>query len=460
MTSTSSLSSFDRLFSVLPTLRKPRNFFLYILPFSIVFGRLIPSSYASALNDAGLAMVQLIAFPAIPLVLSAVMISIANIFSPSNRTPSSRIQFSSRFIVSLSVTIILAALLAILLSIYQSPGVLSPDGKLSIGRFMLDITDIRIGSEAVASQGSSEFWITKLVPSNILADASQGQTLRVITGSVLAGLAMSKLRPSLIQPLLSLLRSVNSTSVQVLNIVLNLAPLVLICLISGAVSTINAEIVVALLNFTICVFLTAIASLGISRLVFRRFTSTKERDSLNSNPVDSVFLLSLSTGSSMTSYPLMYETLIGIGRDEAEVEASASLSLLIARLGNVTYNVIAIMFALNLYEVGITPIRFIEIIVLGAFTGISAAGLTGVATVPTIGVALAYFQVPIPPVLVLLLAIDPILTLPRAATTGVLAMAISVISSSRSIASDNAEKTDLSLGLLSKDGEVPSYEGG
>lgn len=460
MTSTSSLSSFDRLFSVLPTLRKPRNFFLYILPFSIVFGRLIPSSYASALNDAGLAMVQLIAFPAIPLVLSAVMISIANIFSPSNRTPSSRIQFSSRFIVSLSVTIILAALLAILLSIYQSPGVLSPDGKLSIGRFMLDITDIRIGSEAVASQGSSEFWITKLVPSNILADASQGQTLRVITGSVLAGFAMSKLRPSLIQPLLSFLRSVNSTSVQVLNIVLNLAPLVLICLISGAVSTINAEIVVALLNFTICVFLTAIASLGISRLVFRRFTSTKERDSLNSNPVDSVFLLSLSTGSSMTSYPLMYETLIGIGRDEAEVEASASLSLLIARLGNVTYNVIAIMFALNLYEVGITPIRFIEIIVLGAFTGISAAGLTGVATVPTIGVALAYFQVPIPPVLVLLLAIDPILTLPRAATTGVLAMAISVISSSRSIASDNAEKTDLSLGLLSKDGEVPSYEGG
>jgi Na+/H+-dicarboxylate symporter len=460
MTSTSSLSSFDRLFSVLPTLRKPRNFFLYILPFSIVFGRLIPSSYASALNDAGLAMVQLIAFPAIPLVLSAVMISIANIFSPSNRTPSSRIQFSSRFIVSLSVTIILAALLAILLSIYQSPGVLSPDGKLSIGRFMLDITDIRIGSEAIASQGSSEFWITKLVPSNILADASQGQTLRVITGSVLAGFAMSKLRPSLIQPLLSLLRSVNSTSVQVLNIVLNLAPLVLICLISGAVSTINAEIVVALLNFTICVFLTAIASLGISRLVFRRFTSTKERDSLNSNPVDSVFLLSLSTGSSMTSYPLMYETLIGIGRDEAEVEASASLSLLIARLGNVAYNVIAIMFALNLYEVGITPIRFIEIIVLGAFTGISAAGLTGVATVPTIGVALAYFQVPIPPVLVLLLAIDPILTLPRAATTGVLAMAISVISSSRSIASDNAEKTDLSLGLLSKDGEVPSYEGG
>ena len=460
MSFSTSNSFFHRLFSILPVLRKPRNFFFYILPFSIVFGRIIPPSYASALNEAGLAMVQLIAFPAIPLVLSAVMISICNIFSANNRSRLSRVRFSGRFLISLSLTILLAALLAILLSIYQSPGVLSPEGKLSIGRFMLDITDIRIGSGLVDSEAASDFWIAKIVPSNILADASQGQTLRVISGSVLAGIAMSKLKPSLTDPLISVLRSVNSTSVQVLNIVLNLAPLVLICLISGAVSTINAEIVVALLNFTICVFLTAIASLGISRLVFRRFTSTSERDSLSSNPIDSVFLLSLSTGSSMTAYPLMYETLIGIGRDESEVEASASLSLLIARLGNVTYNVIAIMFALNLYEVGITPVRFFEIVVLGAVTGISAAGLTGVATVPTIGVALAYFQLPVPPVLVLLLAIDPILTLPRAATTGVLAMAISVISSGRSTSTESSLKSGSSFSLLSQDGETPSFEGG
>ena len=338
---------------------------------------------------------------------------------------------------------------------------LSPDGKLSIGRFMLDTTDIRVGGDVAASSISSDFWITKIVPSNILADASAGQTLRVISGSVLAGLAMSRLNPGLTQPLLSLLRSVNTTSVQVLSIVLNLAPLVLICLISGAVSTINAEIVVALLNFTICVFLTAIASLGISRLVFRRFTSTRERATTDANPVDSVFLLSLSTGSSMTAYPLMFETLKGMGRDESEVEASASLSLLIARLGNVTYNVIAIVFALNLYDVGLTPVRFLEVIFLGAFTGISAAGLTGVATVPTIAVALSYFQVPIPPVLVLLLAIDPILTLPRAATTGVLAMAISVISSAKS---SNSELSDVSssssLGLLSQQSDVASLEGG
>ena len=158
---------------------------------------------------------------------------------------------------------------------------------------MLDSTDIRISSEVAPAveQATSSFWLQTFIPKNLLGDASANQTLRVITGSLLAGAAMSRLSPSITQPLLALLRSVNSTSVQVLNIVLNLAPLVLIFLISGAVSTINAEIVVALLNFTICVFLAAVASLGISRLIFRRFTSTQERETLKENPIDSVFLL-------------------------------------------------------------------------------------------------------------------------------------------------------------------------
>ena len=452
MTSSSQASkSFSqRLFSILPALRKPRNFFFYILPFSIVLGRFVPDSAASALNEAGVTMVQIIAFPAIPLVLSAVMISISNIFSVAERSSEERIRFSSRFIIALSLSLVFGAFLALLLSLYQSPGTLSPDAKLSIGQFMLDVTDIRIGVTSVADSTVNNLWVTKIIPSNIFADASSGATLKVISGSILAGLAISRLKSELTFPLISLLRSINTISVQLFNIVLNLAPLVLICLIAGAVSTINAEIIVALLNFTICVFLTAIASLGISRLVFRRFTSTRERADLSANPVDSIFLLCLSTGSSMSAYPIMFQTLKAMGRDESEVEASASLSLLIARLGNVTYNVIAIMFALNLYEVGITPIRLVEVAVLGIITGISAAGLTGIATVPTIAVALLYFQVPAPPVLVLLLAIDPILTLTRAATTGVLAMSISVIASVRSSPNDHPHDPNANHDLLTQ----------
>ena len=434
--------TFSSFAELLSRARSPRSFFLFILPLSIVLGTVLPDSAAPVLNTAGLALVQLIAFPAIPLVLSAVMISISNIFSNHPGGSSDQFRFARRFSLSLVLVVIFAAFLATLLSIYQGPGILSPDGKLSIGRYMLDSTDIRISSSAAAAaeQANSQFWLQTLLPNNLLGDASASRTLRVITGSILAGIAMSRLQASITKPLIGVLRSINSTSVQLLNIVLNLAPLVLIFLISGAVSTINAEIVVALLNFTICVFLAAVASLGISRLVFRRFTSTQERSTLSDNPIDSVFLLAFSTGSSMSSYSLMFETMKGMGRDESEVEASASLSLLISQIGNITYSVIAIMFALNLYNVPLTATTLLQVMILGIVTGISAAGLEGVSVVPTIAAALLFFQVPSPPVLVLLIAIDPLLTLPRAATTSSLAMAITTIASQSEHSTESFEE--------------------
>ena len=79
----------------------------------------------------------------------------------------------------------------------------------------------------------------------------------------------------------------------------------------------------------------------------------------------------------------------------------------------------------------LTPYKLVEVLILGIVTGISAAGLTGVSVVPTIGLALTALALPVGPVLVLLLAVDPILTLPRAATTAVLSMAICTICSEK-----------------------------
>ena len=250
---------------------------------------------------------------------------------------------------------------------------------------------------------------------------------------------MSRLSPSITQPLIALLRSVNSTSVQVLNIVLNLAPLVLIFLISELSQQSMLSCCCSSQFHDLC-FSRGCCLTGDFPSIFRRFTSTQERETLKENPIDSVFLLAFSTGSSMTSYSLMFETMKGMGRDESEVEASASLSLLIAQIGNITYSVIAVMFALNLYDVPLTPPTLFQVLVLGIVTGLSAAGLDGVAVVP-IAAALLFFQVPSPPVLVLLIAIDPILTLPRAATTSALAMAITVISSQRQTSSTSLESS-------------------
>lgn len=422
----------------LRSLRSLKAFLFFILPVSIFIGLLLPDA-AGTLNSLGLTLIQLISFPAIPLVLTAVIISSFSILTIS--TPSaSGFKFTKRLILALLAVIISISLFSLILALYQKPGMLSPVGRFSIGSFMLDVTDIRLSIKSVAATQVDPFeWAKQILPNNILTDASQGQTLKVITGSLLLGWGLSLMPQDKSKPLVSVLRSIYDLSVKVLDELLLIAPFVVICLISGAIATISSEIVFALLNLTICMVLASVASLGISRLIFKRYTTSDERSKFDSNPVDSVFLLGLSTGSSMACYPAIVRTLNMMDRNISHSEASASLSLLVARMGNILYNIIAIMFAINLFEVSITPALLIQILILGIVTGISAAGLNGVAVVPTISVALIALQIPVPPVLVLLLAIDPILTLPRAATTAVLSLAISVISADSDAATNQKE---------------------
>ena len=421
--------SYAKLRSTLINLRSPKYFIFLILPLSIIIGKFLPNQ-STFLNDLGLTLIQLISFPAIPLVLSAVVISINSIFNLGDKS-NKKFKFARNLIFTIVCFVLSFSFIGLILAIYTTPGILSPEGKLSIGRFMLDVTDIKVSLEppvVTDNLTNVSFW-KSLVPTNIISDASNGQTLKVITGSILAGLGLSALPKETSKPLLTFLRSLNALSVRILDELLLFSPLILICLISGAVSTISAEIIVALLNLSLCILLASIASLGVAKLVIRKFTTSSERVNFKlKNPADSVFLLALSTGSSMACYPTIVKTLKEFGRSGSEAEASASLSLLIARLGNIVYNVIVIIFALNLYEVNLNPLVTFQVLVFGIFTGIAAAGLNGVAVLPTIGIALAYFNVPLPPVLILLIAIDPILTLARSAITGVLSLAISTAS--------------------------------
>ena len=416
--------------NVLKKLRSVKSFLFYILPFSLLLGFFLPKA-TSSLNSLGLTLIQLISFPAIPLILAAVIISTHAIFSLS-KTKENDLKFTRNLFTGLITLMVFVSVFALLLALYQKPGILSPDGKLSIGRFMLDVTDIRLTLSVESQALVDPFqWIKNVLPINILGDASQGKTLKVISGSFLLGWGLSLLPSEKSEPLLTFIRSVYDVSLKVLDELLMFAPLVIVCLIAGSFATISSEMIVALLNLAICMLLASIASLGISRLIFKRFTTSEERRNLVYNPADKVFLLGLSTGSSLACYPAIVEAMEEMNRNSTHSEVSASLSLLVARMGNIIYNIIAIMFALNLFNVKITPFVVLEVLFFGIVTGISSAGLNGVSVVPTIALALTNFEIPIAPILVLLLAIDPILTLPRAATTSVLSLAISTLSSAR-----------------------------
>ena len=133
---------YNTLRKALKKLRSLRSFLFYILPASLILGFIFPQASGS-LNSFGQSLIQLISFPAIPLVLAAVVLSTHSILTIS-KSKRSEFNFPRRLVITIITLIVFVSLFALLLALYQKPGVLTPEGKLSIGRYMLDVADINL----------------------------------------------------------------------------------------------------------------------------------------------------------------------------------------------------------------------------------------------------------------------------------------------------------------------------
>ena len=412
--------------------RSIKSFLFIILPISIALGFFFPGA-SSFFNNTGISLIKLISFPAIPLVLSAVVLSIESIFKFQDNK-NNKSSFPIKLFLTLIYIVFFAGIIGILVSLFIKPGLLSIEDKISIGQTMLQDSEIKINlisNPQITEPSQSNSFLQSIIPTNIISDAANSSTLKIISGSLLAGLGLAAMPNDKSRDIISLLNGVNSLSIKILEELLILSPLMLIFLIAGALSSINIQLIIALLNLALCLLVASLAFLGISKLVFKKFTSSKERNLLNSNPLDDIYVLAFSTGSSMACYPTVVKTLKLIGREPDQAEASASLSLLVARVGNIMYNIIAIFFALNLYEINISPLVIFQVLIFGITTGIATAGLIGIAVLPSVGIALTFFNVPIEPIILLIVSIDPIIQLIRVSITGVSSMALSTIVCSR-----------------------------
>jgi proton glutamate symport protein len=108
--------------------------------------------------------------------------------------------------------------------------------------------------------------------------------------------------------------------------------------------------------------------------------------------------------------------------DGDQIDPAISVNLLVSRAGNIVYNIVAIFFALNLFDESITVALSGKAVLLAILTGLATAGLSGIAVVPVITMALEVMRVPSAPIIIPLLAIDPILGMVRAGITGVVAL--------------------------------------
>jgi Na+/H+-dicarboxylate symporter len=428
------------LLQLLRRCRRPLPFLLVILPVAVLIGRLFPQ-LAAPFQSLGLAAVGLYLLPTIPIVITSITLAFDRLIS-ENRDR----RYLLRLVLITTAGCLLVAAIGLLCAYGWKVGSLSASAQQAVGQLIDQGSDeLRVYLRSEPPQKPETPLLTLLidliVPSNLMAHISKNETLKILIASAAFGLTFNRVPDPLADRMRLFLTGLNAISIRLLDLLLDLSPLIILMLVASAAATINIPVLLGLLTFLAaflsgCLILLAIACL-ILRLRHLRHAPTpasaQPADSLEASissegpDATEVFMLGITTSNSLALFSSITRMLRFEHFSEQQVDTTIVLHLLVTRAGNILYNAMAILFAINFYDLPLTPSLLLKVLLLAILAGLAATGLSGVATVPVITIALNSLQIPVGPILVLLLAIDPLLVMLRASSTGVASLGSAIL---------------------------------
>ena len=427
------MTTTQKLYRFLENLSRPSFFVLGVAPFAIVLGLLLPQA-SRTFQHLGLAGLGVISLPAIPVVISSVTLGAEQLARSARRHS----RFNRRLWIALITTCLGAALIGLICAVAQQPGVLTPEAQIMVGTFIEEKSDpiyITLNQAATADQGKNviDLIIDLIPPSNFFLHTTNAEMIKIILVSAIAGVAMSAIEPEKTNTLRTLLEGVNWIAKKVLDYILLISPIVIVFFIASSVSTFNLGLLSSTLTFGVAYVSACMVCLGAAVVVYRMNTKTIGPDQTCSdqplenckNPVLQAFTSALTTANSLATYSLITRILNVHRFDPDEADTATSINLLIGRTGPIAYVTVAAIFALNFFDLPLSFDVIAKIITISVLFGIATAGLHGVAAIAVMVQGIGDIGIPTQPLLLMLIALDPLLIFFRSAVSSATAMAAS-----------------------------------
>ena len=324
----------------------------------------------------------------IPLIMSSIITGISGIGSKGNLG-----RLGMKTILYYSVTSLLAILVGLALVNAVAPGII--DGHPAGQRLGLaDNTQIKL--EEIENRGGGDIArvFLRMVPTNIVAAAADGQMLGLIFFSLLFGFFMTRIHSDFSESLNRLWTGIFETMMHITLWVLRFAPFGVFGLVAMTVSKTGFDGFLPLLSF----FLTVLLGLAIHSLVtlpsLLYFVG-------NVNPwrhireVSPAILMGFSTASSSATLPLTLKCV----QDNAKVSNRTSsfvlpLGATVNMDGTALYECVAAMFLAQAYglELGI-GLQFM-VVLIALLSSIGVAGIPA-ASLVAISIILGAIGLPI-----------------------------------------------------------------
>lgn len=259
-----------------------------------------------------------------------------------------------------------------------------------------------------ASGGDVSTLVNSMVPDNIFAALSEGQTLKVLLFAMIFGVSLGLVKASTTAALFDTLDSLYQAFNKVIHGLTYLLPFGLCSLLAYQLSQVGVEVLLSMVDFVVVAIATFALIYLISTLVIWRRSGIGLWPTLLA--LKDPTILSLATSSSLACLPAAITSLSDhLKFNPQTTNLVTPLAITLCRFGSVVYFALATLFVMQLYQRDLS-LAALGIVIVGAIlAGMATSGVTGILTLTMLGLVLDPLKLPLEAVLVLFIAIDPLM---------------------------------------------------
>lgn len=371
--------------------------------------------FSSAIGFVGMVYVNLLKMVVLPFMVSAIIFSMRQLFQMEGFERSiGKVAFY--FLAAIALSAVIGAATGGL----AGPGRgLEPETLIVFGKMVEKstgtATDYELplsAPEAALADNAPRQVVQQIIPDNIFAALSQGDSIKILFFAILFGIAFG-FAPNRIADSLSFTLESVYRACQVLIKWFNLfLPPVLVAMLASQIADTGLEPLVAMTKFVIAFCaVSGLLALICAGLVMAR-AGVGAGEFLGA--FRETILLAIATGSNTACIPNTIEAMAGKLRfNRAIVELLTPMGAALLRTGPALYYALAAVFIAQLYERPFEVSHWL-LLTLGAFVGgLASAGSSGIVTIGFGALACAYVGLPFDAAFILFVAVDRVCEIPR-----------------------------------------------
>jgi proton glutamate symport protein len=359
--------------------------------------------------------VNLLKMLAVPLILTSLITGIASL-----RDLSKLSRIGGRTMVLFLGTAITATIIGISLTLLIKPGTHVPKEKLDsfISQFSTQAGEtVNNASKIVESPLQP---LVEMVPDNIFkAFSNNSLMLQVVFFSVLAGIALLKMKPEKIEPVVNLMDSLNEMFNKIVLLVMEVAPFGVFALMASLLPKITGGDTAALFQFLSALGIYAITVIiGLLILLFLvypiLYTSLSRIKYFEFfRAMRPALLMGFSTSSSNATLPVTMDRVKNhLGIPEEISDFVLPLGTTVNMDGTALYQSVAAIFVAQALGIDLSILDMLAVVLTATLAAIGAAGVPGAGMV-TLVIVLESIGVPPAAGIALIIPLDRLLDMCR-----------------------------------------------